>query len=258
MTTSTSTSPSHATFHHFPYLPWELRTRIWELAVSPRTVPFWMKARALPPSTSPLHIRRYLTPYCDEHPESPTFTWALYTSSPIPAPLHACQEARSHLTDPVCGVNGYGYYEKLSSSDLEDMQQSWVSEDKIHFPYIWVNFEVDMIDISLAPFGLSGRSAYASKCRRVTFTPGAPSISFDPVTPGMLHSFPNLRELEMELPEGSSIAEWAKRLQWNLVGDLYCGAKYIVFTVPRGKRMTLAEIIETFPECLPPGYVPGN
>lgn len=260
MTTSTSTSNKNNTFHLFPYLPWELRARIWELTISPRTVS--------------LNIRHRLLQRDYDDKKNWVLPKLLFTSTPIPAALHACQEARNHLTHPLTacgGANGYGYgyYEKMSSSDLMNAQQqqqqqpwSWEEEERIPSisPYIWVNFEVDMIDIGVKRFGFSGRHSknYASKIRRVRFKPMAACLAFEVLTPGGVYSFPNVKEAEIDCPAGTSIAGWADHLPWNMVGDLVCGVKDVVFRDPLGKMMTLAEIIGEFPEGRPPGYAPSN
>lgn len=265
MTTSTSASTSNDTFHLFPYLPWELRACIWQLTVSPRTIPLKTAHHSLPPCAFSVDIRRRLNGYYDRFPERSMSIRLLHTSSPISAALHACQEARTYLTHPACGANGYGYYEKMSSSNLANRQQLWLWEEKIPSPYIWVNFEVDMIDIGVTRFGLSGESTYASKFRRVKFKPMGAFAAFECLTPDpwlgeyTSHtSFPHVKEAEVELPRHASIAEWADYLPWDQVEDLFCGLKDIVFTDPSGKRMTLAEIIETFPEGRPPGYALEN
>ncbi|KAK4044378.1 hypothetical protein C8A01DRAFT_12215 [Parachaetomium inaequale] len=59
------------TFHPFPLLPFELRARIWQLTVEPRTV----EVRMLYPR--PLGPVRLVSP------------------TPVPAPLQACREARN-------------------------------------------------------------------------------------------------------------------------------------------------------------------
>ncbi|KAK1783015.1 hypothetical protein QBC45DRAFT_388920 [Copromyces sp. CBS 386.78] len=55
------------TFHLFPYLPWELRARVWELTVEPRTVEIGFTGKSV-------------------RMRSPT---------QVPAILHACREARN-------------------------------------------------------------------------------------------------------------------------------------------------------------------
>jgi hypothetical protein len=61
-----------ATFHPFPRLPYELRAQIWEMTVEPRVVNVecrWGEA---------------------------TRQICLTSSTPVPAVLEACREARNH------------------------------------------------------------------------------------------------------------------------------------------------------------------
>lgn len=227
MATPASTSASHTTFHLFPNLPWELRARVWELTISPRTVPLKRRFRRVSLCTFSDDTLRVLDTVYGGRWKHHTTLNLLFTSSPIPAPLHACQEARNHLTHPACGANGYGYYEKMSTSDLENGQQPWLWEEKIRSTYIWVNFEVDMIDIGVDRFRLPGTSSYASKFRRVKFTPslgpGNFVGTFECVTPGRdtskwpswrspFMSFPLVKEAEVNVPWPASVAEWADHL----------------------------------------------
>jgi hypothetical protein len=71
-----------ATFHPFPRLPFELRARIWALTVEPRTVDISV-------------------------PNNYVFvkTALPVSSTPVPAPLQACQESRRELDE-----SGYGHY----------------------------------------------------------------------------------------------------------------------------------------------------
>ncbi|KAI9374615.1 hypothetical protein BJX61DRAFT_281103 [Aspergillus egyptiacus] len=61
-----------AEFHLFPCLPFELRARIWELTVEPRTVEIR------------IHRRNW-----------PTTIQTMTSSTPVPAVLHACHESRT-------------------------------------------------------------------------------------------------------------------------------------------------------------------
>ncbi len=77
------------TFHPFPRLPYELRVHIWEMTVEPRVV----EVRCDRPV--PTRQQCYLT-----------------TSTPVPAVLQTCQEARDHGMYKKCfseiAVPGYG------------------------------------------------------------------------------------------------------------------------------------------------------
>ncbi|KAJ4416951.1 hypothetical protein N0V85_002068 [Neurospora sp. IMI 360204] len=150
-----------ASFHHFPHLPWELRSRIWEQTVEPRTVE---------PRTVEVSITYYKKPVTDEmmakyNLEPSNFPWIsvrrLRSSTPVPAPLHACREARNHLTKEKDGL-GYHYYQKALQYLLAATWQGRFMKLQPDFRlelgldpgprYIWINFERDMISIGRTPF----------------------------------------------------------------------------------------------------------
>lgn len=91
-----------ATFDCFPRLPLELRRRIWELTVEPRIVD--------------VHVDHYDKPIL------------ILSSTPPPAVLHVCYEARNQ-----------GLYQQAFSRPGSER-------------YIWVNFAVDMISIGETMF----------------------------------------------------------------------------------------------------------
>ncbi|CCC06718.1 hypothetical protein SMACR_00745 [Sordaria macrospora] len=107
---SSSSSETTTTFHFFPRLPYELRIFIWEMAVySPRVINIHVgQVRQLPKRDIAMH-----------YSDLKLSTKLLLTSTPAPAALHACQEARNYLTDPVHGAKGSGYYEKMPYWALE-------------------------------------------------------------------------------------------------------------------------------------------
>jgi len=113
-----------ATFHPFPRLPAELRTRIWEMSVSPRIVVLHVdNYPGLHPTPRPLRLR---------------------SSTPVPAALQACHEARHHL-EQFCG-----YQRVCLSNQGVDLLVVGDSDDKKperRRQYVWVNLEMDMIDI---------------------------------------------------------------------------------------------------------------
>ena len=152
---SSSHNPSNtviSSFPYFPRLPWELRAYIWESAISPRNVPIHVKHRF------------DINDLPDSQTDGPKRVFA--TASPIPPPalLQTCQEARNHLTHPATRATGAGYYEKVSSSDLQinitvpgqdPAQLSTSSSSSPPGPvrYTWVNFGAgDMIQLSFPRF----------------------------------------------------------------------------------------------------------
>lgn len=156
-----------ASFHRFPELPWEIRSRIWEHTVEPRTV----EARFTydkKPITDEMMAK-----YDLERPSDFPFVVVrrLRSSTPVPAPLHVCRESRHHLIlarkdggGSRLG-SGSGYYQKalhygphaylrggrtpksLSQPDLQlELGMDLVPR------YIWFNFEMDMFSIGRTCF----------------------------------------------------------------------------------------------------------
>lgn len=140
-------------FHLFPHLPWEIRSRIWELTIEPRTVDVrishsWedisaaVKAKYNHFSLGPLRLR---------------------SSTPVPALLQACREARGHLSSVTKGR--YRFYQKAFShppavvSASETARCEMTPEDRpeelgglqAESRYIWVNFDVDVVDFGDTP-----------------------------------------------------------------------------------------------------------
>ncbi|KAK1778230.1 hypothetical protein QBC45DRAFT_414813 [Copromyces sp. CBS 386.78] len=75
------------TFHPFPRLPPELRLRIWELTVEPRTVDFRIA-----------DTERTMGFRIEAINGTPNNVVQLRSSTPPPATLQACREARNHLS----------------------------------------------------------------------------------------------------------------------------------------------------------------
>lgn len=129
-----------ATFHPFPRLPAELRSRIWELTVEPRTVD--------------LCVHFYVPP------KEPGVKWADMTTSQVvrgvtnklrsptavPAQLQTCREAREYLTThPIADYQ----YEKFFADDVGNPGDDWYEptpeSDAERERYVWVNFENDTL-----------------------------------------------------------------------------------------------------------------
>ncbi|KAL3470357.1 hypothetical protein BJX99DRAFT_251271 [Aspergillus californicus] len=90
------------TFHQFPRFPFDIRVRIWELAVEPRTIEVRIK-------------KEYGTR---------GEVLGVTTSTPVPAILHACQEARNQAL-----------YQAVNFHPANAPR------------CIWLNFAIDMISI---------------------------------------------------------------------------------------------------------------
>lgn len=113
----------------------------------------------------------------------------------VPA-LHACREARYHLTHPLCGN---GYYEKvpLVTDDLYDgSPPSGENEEGVDDAYAWVNYEVDMIDISDPPYTLPDYIIPIIKRLRYRLPhPGAGCYEIQPKRGE--YYFPNVKEADI-------------------------------------------------------------
>lgn len=117
-----------ATFHPFPRLPAKLRIRIWELTVEPRIV----EVRVLndPPLGWP-PIRRILR-----------------SSTPAPAQLQTCREARDHLTK--CPDSAYRFenaFSELTATSHNQPVSEGDPQEKEEERYVWFNFDKDMLSV---------------------------------------------------------------------------------------------------------------
>ncbi|KAH6638499.1 hypothetical protein C7974DRAFT_308500 [Boeremia exigua] len=111
------------TFRPFPRLPTEIRLRIWEMTVEPRTVEL----------------------YCNHMSVYPQVFEKISPSS-APAPLHACRESRGHLS---------GSYQQIF---LEDAVHRGVLNTDAQ-QYLWLNWDVDMISIGTSLLSCFGSIA---------------------------------------------------------------------------------------------------
>jgi hypothetical protein len=99
------------TFHPFPRLPAELRDQIWEMTVEPRTI----------------DVR-----VCRDR------SWKigrLVSSTPVPATLQSCREARNHL-------------QRLYRRAFSELDQRPGSERR----YVWTNLDMDLVSIGRSMF----------------------------------------------------------------------------------------------------------
>ncbi|KAH7631459.1 hypothetical protein B0T09DRAFT_261143 [Sordaria sp. MPI-SDFR-AT-0083] len=141
-------------FHPFPRLPWEVRARIWELTIEPRTVEVNIEYERTA-ITDDMRARFNLaldTPTCIS-------VLRLRSSTAVPAPLQTCREARIHLTEIV---GSFGFYRKAfhqlpaTPNNGKEMppQRGLRLEIGLGLEprYVWVNFEIDMISIDQSMF----------------------------------------------------------------------------------------------------------
>ncbi|CAN9281586.1 unnamed protein product [Alternaria alternata] len=114
-----------ATFYPFPRLPTEIRLRVWELTVEPRTVKIDFKSRT----------------------EGSRWFQVLSSATPIPGPLQTCRESRNaglyqRCFSELCAHNGDTKKKRRRNGDWQDGQRS----------YVWCNLDIDMIDIEECRF----------------------------------------------------------------------------------------------------------
>ncbi|KAK3951453.1 hypothetical protein QBC32DRAFT_343930 [Pseudoneurospora amorphoporcata] len=156
-------------FHPFPRLPWEVRARIWELTVEPRTVEVNIEYEKTT-VTDDMRARYSLAP--------DTSRWIsilrLRSSTAVPAPLQACREARIHLTEGVGGLGNYrkAFHQLLAAiNDGKEMPLQLELRLELGLGleprYVWVNFEMDMISIGQSMFTLF--EPYYQNIKRLKF-----------------------------------------------------------------------------------------
>ncbi|XDG05348.1 hypothetical protein ABKA04_004963 [Annulohypoxylon sp. FPYF3050] len=104
-----------STFHPFPLLPAEIRALIWTMTVEPRIV----EVRVVP--DNPLRVQR------------------LVSSTPVPAILQTCQEARN-----------LGLYKQAFSELTATKINAAAGEES---RYVWLNLDIDMVSIGKTTFG---------------------------------------------------------------------------------------------------------
>ncbi len=156
-----------ATFHPFPCLPFELRARIWQLTVEPRTV----EVRVLRKPT--------ITKDLVSKDVTNTVTVPCVTSStPVPAALHTCREARS------MGL----YQQAFTELSLEQPR------------HVWLNLDIDMISIGTRLF--SSFKPVAHLIARLMFERNVESEHFYYLEASELRSFVNASQIHVVCPEG--------------------------------------------------------
>ncbi|KAF2445206.1 hypothetical protein P171DRAFT_431948 [Karstenula rhodostoma CBS 690.94] len=119
-----------STFSLFSRLPTELRLRIWELTVEPRTVDVSMS---------------------DSYLSSKFDNSLPVTNTPVPAPLQTCRESRREL-------------QKHYRRGFVELR----NRDDVGLRYVWVNFEIDIIYIGDGNH-LGNYKAVAPQIQRLRF-----------------------------------------------------------------------------------------
>ncbi|KAL5353617.1 hypothetical protein ACLOAV_001654 [Pseudogymnoascus australis] len=190
-----------ATFTTFNNLPFEIRARIWELTVEPRTVEvhlFWKD-----------------------------FVPRLASTTPVPAPLQACREARN-----------MGLYKRAFS----EIEQDFSGIDPAGRRYVWLNLDIDMVSIGIVPFMVFKRVAPTIK--RLKFERENQDEKWWYFESGLIEDFINAEEIHVICADGFK--------KWGGTTEEYnwpCAVENIVFfDLDEGLEMRGREFEEWYQE----------
>jgi hypothetical protein len=192
-----------ATSRLFPCLPFELRVRVWELTVEPRTVEVRIlyDREETPLAPSGGGRRR-------KAKRRPRRLFRLASSTPVPAALQVCREARN-----------LGLY-----------QQAFSELSTAETRHVWLNLEIDMVSIATCAFG--SFKPVAHLIRRLRFEREIGYDYFYYFEARELRSFINTKEIHVVCTEG--IEAWheaSKEHHWP------CGAENLFFIDRHDGRM---------------------
>ncbi|KAH6627935.1 hypothetical protein F5144DRAFT_577305 [Chaetomium tenue] len=173
-----TTEPKADTFHLFPCLPFELRARIWELTVEPRTVTVdvvyenAIANTAAPDDTLP------------EDGKKTNYVPHVVSYTPVPAALQACREAR-----------GLRLYQRA----LSEISPVGTAERDRYF--VWLNPNIDMVSIE-PDTRLETLKPVAPLIRRLTITRECTDSVFYYFESSTLAAFVNVREIRVICRDG--------------------------------------------------------
>lgn len=108
---------------------------IWEASISPRLIPTYVR------TIDKLTERKYHLAV-----EAPPLHVISYTPTTPPPILHVCRESHN-----VALKFQGGYKRIISKQCIAHVYKSIVDPVDLE-PYVWVNFELDMVDVGTAPF----------------------------------------------------------------------------------------------------------
>lgn len=167
---------STSTFHPFPRLPLELRAQIWDLTIEPRLVDVSISEDYLWYG-KPLPV----------------------TSTPVPAPLQACQESRRELQK---------HYQR-GLTELGDGSGS---------RYVWIDFETDIMSIGSTEFSVYKPVALLP--RRLQFEGENGDSIFFHFGMKNLMMFRNVKEVYVVCKDGyNSWTDALREHQWPCDGE---------------------------------------
>lgn len=201
-----------STFHPFPRLPIELRIQIWRMTVEPRTVEIRVGG-----------FYKDLAPQVKDEPADRQYVQYLVNTTPVPAPLQTCREARN-----------LGLYQR-SMSELSDL----TGDEK---QYVWLNLDIDLIY-----FGGSGLAKFnqvAPSVQRLKLVREITEEWFYQEGTSELRHFVNLKEVHIVCKDG--MQEWH-----GVTRDHYwpCGPENLIFIDPHdGQVLNGVEMEAKFDE----------
>ena len=184
-----------ATFHSFPRLPVELLIQIWESTVEPRAVDVRVKMK----HWNQDHSINNLPP-----------SKRLVSSTPAPASLHTCREAR---------------YQGLYQQAFSELAASDGSGRR----YVWVNLDIDIICIGTVY--TTYYKPVAPLIQRLQLE-SIEAIFIDHWRDSELHDFVNLKEMYLNCADG----------MWTWYGQMKdihwpCGEENVFMIDPDDGRM---------------------
>ncbi|KAG8158001.1 hypothetical protein KVR01_012273 [Diaporthe batatas] len=227
-----------ATFHPFPCLPIELRARIWELTVEPRIV----EVRVVYHQPHPINIK-------GTEPGMQTVSWTvkrpppmrhLRSSTPAPAQLQTCREARRHLTAHL-RTSTEGRYEK---SFFEIAVRPYEGFDPVpegdpeRERYVWFNFDKDTV--SIGDTDMNDFRAVAHQIPRLRLERALSNEYFARNESRLIGwLFRNVVEVHLVCLEGI-------RSGYSVAGDIEfpCGPENVYFVDPEGMGGAIMNSIE--------------
>jgi hypothetical protein len=200
------------TFHPFPRLPTELRLKIWELTVEPRTVELCCihTTTGLPPSSVKI---------C-----SPTAP---------PATLHACLESQNHLLKMCSQVplknGGWKCVE-----DINEGRRRWIDTTTQH--YVYLNWEMDTVSIGTCL--LVCFETIAPLIKSLKFERDMDDEWWDRFESQKLPSFENVEMMHVMVSPGQNVEWWhgtSEDIPWP------CGPEN-VFITDEQRTMRLTDV----------------
>lgn len=215
------------TFHPFPRLPWDVRRMIWEMTIEPRTV----------------SIRLAYGPPRNSNSAEPNYKYytRVFSSTPAPAPLQTCAEARHFLSRFYQRISTGDYFPQCSDDELEPHNNSM---------YFWLNWDIGMIDIHDCPFAQFYR--IAPMIKRLKFETDFEQFSRDrdedywadgdeQKSKTFKQIFPNVEEMHIVCAPGCKMEEW-ESAWWRYLYFVRKEKLFIIDAEDPNRIMNFAEL----------------